>query len=116
LLATGFPYDRHHSSEDNMAQLSAFLKSARGIRRPGAAALDMAYVAAGRLDGYWEFKLKSWDLAAGACLVLEAGGQVTRVDGEPWQIAPLMSVIASNGHIHEAMRSVLQSANGRFRG
>ncbi|MFN2222048.1 MAG: inositol monophosphatase family protein [Candidatus Promineifilaceae bacterium] len=116
LLATGFPYDRHHSSEDNMAQLSAFLKSARGIRRPGAAALDMAYVAAGRLDGYWEFKLKSWDLAAGACLVLEAGGQVTRVDGEPWQITPLMSVIASNGHIHEAMRSVLQSANGRFHG
>jgi len=113
LLATGFPYDRHQSGNDNIAQLSAFLKRARGIRRPGAAALDMAYVAAGRLDGYWEFKLQSWDLAAGACLVLEAGGQVTDMDGMPWQIAPLVSVIASNGQIHEAMRSVLMSVNGQ---
>jgi len=116
LLATGFPYDRRQSSDDNVAQLSAFLKSALGVRRPGAAALDLAYVAAGRLDGYWEFKLKSWDVAAGACLVLEAGGQVTAVDGSPWQIAPVMSVMASNGHIHEAMFSVLQSVNGRFYG
>ena len=57
LLATGFPYDRHNSELDNVAQLGAFLKKAQGVRRPGAAALDMAYVAAGRLDGYWEYKL-----------------------------------------------------------
>jgi myo-inositol-1(or 4)-monophosphatase len=113
LLATGFPYDRHQSGDDNIAQLSAFLKSARGIRRTGAAALDMACVAAGRLDGYWEFRLQSWDLAAGVCLVLEAGGQVTDMDGGPWQIAPVVSIIASNGHIHEAMHSVLKSANGQ---
>lgn len=116
LLATGFPYDRQQSGEDNIAQLSAFLKSALGIRRAGAAALDMAYVAAGRLDGYWEFKLKHWDLAAGACLVLEAGGQVTLADGSPWRITPVMSVIASNGHIHDAMRSVLHGVNGRLDG
>lgn len=116
LLATGFPYDRHQSSLDNMAQLNAFLKSALGIRRAGAAALDMAYVAAGRLDGYWEFKLQSWDLAAGACLVLEAGGQVTLADGSPWQITPVMSIVASNGRIHQAMHSVLQSVNGQLHG
>lgn len=116
LLATGFPYDRHQTEADNIAQLSAFLKSARGIRRPGAAALDMAYVAAGRLDGYWEFKLNSWDIAAGACLVLEAGGQVTDVAGAPWRIKPTVSVIASNGRIHQTMTSVLHSVNGRAHG
>jgi myo-inositol-1(or 4)-monophosphatase len=116
LLATGFPYDRRQSDDDNVAQLSAFLKSARGVRRPGAAALDMAYVAAGRLDGYWEFRLKSWDVAAGACLVLEAGGQVSGTDGSPWRIAPVMSVIASNGRIHEAMHAVLHGVNGRSYG
>ena len=113
LLATGFPYDRHQTTDDNIAQLTAFLKTARGIRRPGAAALDMAYVAAGRLDGYWEFKLSSWDIAAGACLVQEAGGLVTGVDGAPWQIAPKVALIASNGHIHRAMQTVLRSVNGR---
>jgi myo-inositol-1(or 4)-monophosphatase len=116
LLATGFPYDRHQNKNDNVDQLRAFLKSARGIRRTGAAALDMAYVAAGRLDGYWEFDVKSWDLAAGACLVLEAGGMVTHPDGDPWQIEPDVSVIASNGRIHAAMSSVLRSVNGQANG
>jgi myo-inositol-1(or 4)-monophosphatase len=116
LLATGFPYDRHQADENNIAQLAAFLKTARGIRRAGAAALDMAYVAAGRLDGYWEFKLSSWDIAAGACLVQEAGGKVTGVDGAPLQIAPRLSLIASNGRIHEAMSSVLRGVNGQLNG
>ena len=98
------------------AQLTAFLKTARGIRRAGAAALDLAYVAAGRLDGYWEFKLSSWDVAAGAFLVQEAGGLVTGPDGGPWQIAPEVSLIASNGRIHQAMQSVLVSANGQANG
>ena len=116
LLATGFPYDRHQADENNIAQLAAFLKTARGIRRAGAAALDMAYVAAGRLDGYWEYKLSSWDIAAGICLVQEAGGKVTGVDGAPLQLAPRVSLIASNGHIHEAMGSVLRGVNGRSYG
>lgn len=107
LLATGFPYDRHHAKLDNVTQLAAFLKQAQGIRRPGSAALDLAYVAAGRLDGYWEYKLNSWDVAAGMLLVAEAGGKVTGVDGRPPSLAGKVALVASNGLIHEAMLSVL---------
>jgi myo-inositol-1(or 4)-monophosphatase len=109
LLATGFPYDRHHVQDNNLAQLAAFLKTARGIRRGGSAALDLAYVAAGRLDGYWEFKLGSWDVAAGACLVLEAGGRISKPDGSDWIIAPKTSLIASNELIHHSMIDVLST-------
>jgi myo-inositol-1(or 4)-monophosphatase len=110
LLATGFPYDRHTSELDNLAQFAAFLKRARGIRRAGAAALDVAYVAAGRLDGYWEFKLGSWDIAAGVLLVTEAGGQVTGSRGEPFSLtaSDKLALVASNGHIHHRMLQVLQ--------
>lgn len=107
LLATGFPYDRHTSEQDNLAQTRAFLKRAQGLRRAGAAALDMAYVAAGRLDGYWEYKLNSWDVAAGALLVQEAGGLVTGVDGRSFSLAPRMSLVASNGRIHADMLQTL---------
>lgn len=109
LLATGFPYDRHQSDEDNIAETGAFLKRSRGIRRAGAAALDLAYVAAGRLDGYWEFKLNSWDLAAGALLVQEAGGRLTDMDGAALKLSPNTSLVASNGLIHPAMLDVLAS-------
>lgn len=109
LLATGFPYDRHTSAEDNVAQFGAFLKRTRGVRRAGSAALDLAYVAAGRLDGHWEFKLSSWDVAAGILLVQEAGGRVTGINGQPFRLGKHDSValVASNGHIHKAMLSVL---------
>lgn len=107
LLATGFPYDRHTSELDNVAQFAAFLKRARGLRRSGSAALDLAYVAAGRLDGYWEYKLSSWDVAAGVLLVREAGGSVTTMDGGPFQLSRMVDLIASNGHIHQAMQDVL---------
>ena len=107
LLATGFPYDRHTAEHDNVAQVARFLKQAHGIRRAGSAALDMAYVAAGRLDGYWEFKLKSYDVAAGILLVLEAGGQVTDMNGRALQIAPELAVVSSNGRIHGDMLAVL---------
>jgi myo-inositol-1(or 4)-monophosphatase len=107
LLATGFPYDRHHSREDNLTQTAAYLKKARGLRRSGSAALDLAYVAAGRLDGYWEFRLSSWDVAAGVLLVVEAGGMVTRTDGRAFKLLPQVSLIASNGHIHDPMLTVL---------
>jgi myo-inositol-1(or 4)-monophosphatase len=108
LLATGFPYDVHTSDLDNIAQTAAFLKRARGLRRAGAAALDLAYVAAGRLDGYWEFKLNSWDVAAGALLVQEAGGQVSLIDGRPFAISPRLGLVASNDRIHSAMLEVLR--------
>jgi myo-inositol-1(or 4)-monophosphatase len=107
LLATGFPYDRHTSPQNNVAQLSAFLNEAQGVRRPGAAALDLAYVAAGRLDGYWEFKLSTWDVAAGILLVQEAGGCVTDVNGRPPEMAGKLALVASNGLIQEEMLAVL---------
>jgi len=107
LVATGYPYDRHTSDLDNIAQTALFLKKAQGLRRAGSAALDMAYVAAGRLDGYWEFKLKSWDIAASRLLVEEAGGVVTTVYGSPMEMHPQVSLIASNGRIHQEMVDLL---------
>lgn len=107
LLATGFPYDRHTSELNNLAQTAVFLKRAQGLRRAGAAALDLAYVAAGRLDGYWEFKLHSWDIAAGALLVQEAGGQVSLIDGAPFIITPTVSLVAANGRLHTQMLALL---------
>lgn len=107
LLASGFPYDRHTSEQNNVAQFAAFLKQAQGLRRMGAAALDLAYVAAGRLDGYWEYKLNSWDVAAGVLLVEEAGGVVTDVDGQPFRLTRTPELVASNGHIHRQMLDVL---------
>jgi myo-inositol-1(or 4)-monophosphatase len=111
LLATGFPYDRHTSELDNLAQFGAFLKRALGLRRCGAAALDLAYVAAGRLDGYWEYKLSAWDVAAGILLVREAGGQVTAIDGGPLQLDAMVDLIASNGKVHAAMEGVIASVS-----
>jgi myo-inositol-1(or 4)-monophosphatase len=108
LLATGFPYDRQVTRDDNLAQTSAFLKKARGLRRSGSAAIDLAYVAAGRLDGYWEIRLNSWDVAAGVLLVQEAGGTVTCTDGQSFQLTPQVSLIASNGRIHDPMLTVLK--------
>lgn len=109
LLATGFPYDSHSSTHDNLAQFGAFVKRAQGVRRAGAASLDLAYVAAGRLDGYWEFKLKNWDVAAGWLLAQEAGGQVSDMDGAPLRLSGTVALIASNGRIHPAMLAVLRS-------
>jgi myo-inositol-1(or 4)-monophosphatase len=108
LLATGFPYDVHTSPLDNAAYVARFIKRAFGLRRAGSAALDMAYVAAGRLDGYWEFKVKAWDVAAGILLVREAGGAVTLIDGRPLGFAPQLHILASNGHIHDHMLAVIR--------
>lgn len=106
LLGTGFPYDCATDSANNFTNFIAFQKSARGIRRAGAAALDLAYVAAGRLDGFWELKLKAWDVAAGVLLVREAGGLVTTFDGSSYDVFN-DRIIASNGLIHEEMVAML---------
>lgn len=106
LLGTGFPYDCATDPVNNFANFIAFQKKARGIRRAGAAALDLAYVAAGRLDGFWELKLKAWDVAAGVLLVREAGGKVTSFEGSPFDIFS-GRIVASNGLIHEEMVSML---------
>jgi myo-inositol-1(or 4)-monophosphatase len=86
LLATGFAYDRTTRRDNNYAEFAWFTHRSHGVRRAGAAALDLAYVAAGRLDGYWERGLSPWDLAAGVVLVEEAGGLVSRYDGSPLTI------------------------------
>ncbi len=86
LLCTGFPYDVHQRPEGPVGLLRRFIVQAQGIRRTGSAALDLAYVAAGRFDGFFEFGLKPWDVAAGALLVKEAGGTMVRIDGAPFQV------------------------------
>lgn len=107
LLATGFPYDRTRDNENNFQNFIEFQLAARAVRRAGAAALDLAYVAAGRLDGFWECKLKPWDVAAGSLLVLEAGGEVTNHQGLPYGVYD-HRILASNGAIHREMLEVLQ--------
>lgn len=106
LLGTGFPYDCASDPANNFANFIAFQKAARGIRRAGAAALDLACVAAGRLDGFWELKLKPWDMAAGVLLVLEAGGMVTTFDGSAYDVFN-DRIVASNGLIHDEMTAML---------
>jgi myo-inositol-1(or 4)-monophosphatase len=106
LLATGFPYDSATDRENNFAHFANFQMGGRGIRRAGAAALDLAYVAAGRLDGFWESKLKPWDVAAGQLLVAEAGGRVTGFKGEPYSVYN-NRIVASNGMIHDEMVEML---------
>ena len=110
LLATGFPYDRQTSRHNNISEVKAFVETAQGIRRPGCAALDMVYVACGRLDGYWEYKLFAWDMAAARLIVEEAGGKFTKPDGNPIIMEEKLSVLASNGHIHDQMLQVLSRA------
>jgi len=106
LMATGFAYDRRRSERDNIENFAEFLQSARAIRRDGSAALDLCYVASGRLDGYWELKLSPWDVAAGLLIVEEAGGRTSDAKGgnEHWNGA---HVVASNGPLHDAMIDVL---------
>lgn len=106
LLGTGFPYDCATDPANNFANFIAFQKAARGIRRAGAAALDLASVATGRLDGFWELKLKPWDVAAGVLLVLEAGGMVSTFDGSAYAIGN-DRIVASNGLIHREMTAML---------
>ena len=109
LLGTGFPYDCASDPANNFNHFIAFQKAARGIRRAGAAALDLAYVAAGRLDGFWELKLRPWDVAAGVLLVREAGGTVTGFDGSAYDIFD-HRIVASNGMIHGEMTALLAAA------
>lgn len=112
LLATGFPYDRTRDNENNFGQFCRFQLATRGVRRAGSAALDLASVAAGWFDGFWECKLKPWDVAAGVLLVREAGGVVTSYGGEPYQIDD-HRIVASNGVIHDEMlRLLAECADG----
>lgn len=102
LLATGFPYNRRETTDNNYAEFTHLTSVTQGVRRQGSAALDLANVACGRLDGFWEQGLKPWDLGAGILLVEEAGGRVTNYQGEPFDIYSNY-ILATNGQIHEAV-------------
>ncbi len=106
LVATGFPYDIHQHLEQIMAQMNNVLPKVRDIRRLGAAAVDLAYVACGRLDGFWELDLKPWDTAAGWLLVEEAGGRVTDFNGRAY--SPFTKeILATNSRLHDLLRREL---------
>ncbi|HKZ70402.1 MAG TPA: inositol monophosphatase family protein [Anaerolineales bacterium] len=107
LLVTGFPYDIRTNSDNNIARFSHFAVRARAVRRLGSAALDLAYVAAGRIDGYWESRLNLWDVAAGVLMVREAGGRISNYADEPLPI-PNIGLVASNGLIHQEMLTVIR--------
>ncbi|MFZ4638988.1 MAG: inositol monophosphatase family protein [Nodosilinea sp.] len=108
LLVTGFAYDRRETTDNNYAEFCQFTHLTQGVRRGGSAAIDLAYVACGRLDGYWERGLSPWDITAGIVLVREAGGLVTAYDGSSPLIVSSGRLLATNGHIHQAMAGVLQ--------
>ncbi|HEY73102.1 MAG TPA: inositol monophosphatase [Thermoflexia bacterium] len=106
-LATGFPYDRRTAPDNNIARLDHFVRRSLGARRAGAAVLDLAYVACGRFDGFWEIRLKPWDVAAGILLVREAGGRATDFAGGLDCLSG-EQIVASNGHIHAEMLRVIR--------
>lgn len=107
LLCTGFPYDVRERNEF-ARHFANFIMTAQGVRRDGAAALDLAYVGAGRFDGFWEEGLKPWDVAAGVLIIEEAGGRVSNYANGPLDIFT-PPILASNGLIHEEMMGVLNS-------
>jgi myo-inositol-1(or 4)-monophosphatase len=106
ILATGFPYDRATSPDNNLAEFAGVVTNVQGMRRGGSAAIDLSYVACGRLDGFWELKLKPWDMGAGMLLVEEAGGKITDRTGGPTD-PYTSSVVASNGIIHDFLIELL---------
>ena len=108
LLCTGFHYDVQKEGEYVLGLFGDFIKVSRAVRRLGSAAIDLAYVAAGRLDGFWEVRLNPWDISAGALLIEEAGGQVSLLTGDPFS-SRRGEILASNGVIHPAMVDVIRS-------
>jgi myo-inositol-1(or 4)-monophosphatase len=110
LIATGFPADHMVSLPMNMKGLQAIAPKVRNIRSSGSAALHLAYVAAGRLSGFWEIGLNAWDIAAGALLVQESGGQVSDTKGNPYKLS-VRNVLATNGNVHSELQNELHEAN-----
>jgi myo-inositol-1(or 4)-monophosphatase len=108
LLVTGFPYDRFENPDNNLAYFNRFALRVQGIRRLGSAALDLCYVACGRMDGFWEIRLEPWDLAAGTLIAREANAEVTKLDGTPDILTPPYNVVAANPILHDLMLGVLK--------
>lgn len=108
LLATGFPYDQRDNADFYLTYFKAFMTRTQSIRRAGAAALDICYLACGRVDGFWELKLKPWDVAAAALIVQEAGGELSDFAGNEFSINA-GETLASNGLIHREMLDVMRT-------
>ena len=106
MLATGFPYNSETAS-DNIEVFARMMHRSRAIRRPGAAALDLCYVACGRLDGFWDLKLNAWDVAAGVLIVREAGGRTSGPNGEVYNVEDKV-IVSSNGVLHDALLEGLE--------
>ena len=106
LLATGFAYDIGEARRNNLGLFARMAKKAQGIRRPGSAALDLCWLAAGRLDGFWELKLHPWDTAAALVILAEAGGKFSRINGKQYSIYD-EDILASNGPLHRPMQKTL---------
>ncbi|HEY7521724.1 MAG TPA: inositol monophosphatase family protein [Methylomirabilota bacterium] len=112
LLVTGFPYNIRETADTNLPEYAAFSLRARAVRRLGSAVIDLAYVACGRFDAYWELRLGAWDVAAGAVLVEEAGGRITGIDGRVLDVdAP--TLLATNGRVHDEMLRALAEIRAR---
>ena len=110
LLVTGFPYDIRTHPQKNLDHFTLFSLRSQGVRRLGSAALDLCYVAAGRLDGFWEIRIKSYDIAAGGLIAEQAGARVTKVDGSPDYITPPCSIVAATPAIYAQMLELLNQA------
>jgi myo-inositol-1(or 4)-monophosphatase len=108
LLVTGFPYDLQNHFDTIIQRYAKCLKAAQGIRRLGSAALDLCYVACGRFEGFWEQNLKPWDTAAGSLIATEAGATVTDFSNQRFRNGTSKEILATNGHIHRAMLSLLE--------
>src|SRR5262249_29175194 len=108
MLVTGFPYDVHARVDEIVGLFGEFVGQARAVRRLGSAAIDLCYVAAGRMDGFWETDLKAWDIAGGALLVAEAVGVVTDTDGRPF-VSRGGHVLAANAPLHASMVEVIRT-------
>ena len=109
LLITGFPYDIHDDVLGKLGAFHGFLGRAQAIRRDGSAAIDLAYLAAGRCEGFFEAGLKLWDCLAGSIMVEEAGGRVSHYDGTPLGLDP-STILVSNGPLHEEMLEVVRDS------
>ncbi len=112
IVGTGFPYDRATNPRNNLAEFSAFAPHVQGLRRLGVASLDMTYVAASRFDIFWEYGLHSWDIAAAALFLQEAGGTLTTISGDPFVMQQDVEVASSNGLLHEQALAILARARG----
>jgi myo-inositol-1(or 4)-monophosphatase len=113
-FSTGFPYDVRENADFYLRYFRQFMIKSLAIRRPGSAAIDLCYLAAGRFDGFWEMKLQAWDMAAGSLIVTEAGGKVTNFLGKPFNLYG-QEILASNGLIHEEMLKVIKEIGIKHR-